>query len=141
MCLLRAGATLVKSLVHKWFDKRNAALDTSPRSGSSCTDFSLSPLLMNLTQILESVLLHNPLKATVICVAYASFYATCFPFTLLWINVPGDRNTFLNNDLSWFFYLVKVSLTFFCTLNLKMDSRLQYSDVMRSSSVFADNII
>ena len=46
------------------------------------TDSSCSPLLVNLPQILEWPLFHNPLKAAVIPVACAPFYIFCLDTAL-----------------------------------------------------------
>lgn len=47
---------------------------------SWCTDSSLSPLIVELSQVLESALLDNPLKAALVPVTCAPFPYDTFPF-------------------------------------------------------------
>ncbi len=63
--------------------------DTSVCGGSWRIDPSLSPFLVKFTQILESILLDNPLKAAVLLVGCASFSSTLFPSTQLSVNMLG----------------------------------------------------
>ncbi len=82
--LLSPGKTpLTMSVVQEWLNKRNTTtvakfLDTSVCGGSWCLDPGLSPFLVKFTQILESILLDNPHKATVLSVGCASFSSTLF---------------------------------------------------------------
>ncbi len=62
-------------------------LDTSVCGGSWCLDPSLSPFLVKVTQILESIFLDNPHKAAVLSVGCASFSSTLFPSTQLSVNM------------------------------------------------------
>ncbi len=64
-------------------------LDTSVCGGSWCLDTSLSPFLVQFTQIYESILLDNPHKAAVLSVSWASFSSTLFPSTQLSVNMLG----------------------------------------------------
>ena len=115
--LLSPGNTLVTlSLVQEWLDTRNVTvvahvLDTSVRGGSSCTESSLRPLLVNLPQILERPLLHNALKAAVIPVACAPLSTTLFPSTQLSMNIFGYSTLWtasvFSNDLLWLTLLVE----------------------------------
>ncbi len=85
LLLLSPGKTpLTLSVVQECLNKRNTTtvgkfLDTSVCGGSWCLDPSLSPFLVNFTQILESILLDNPHKAAVLSVGCASFSSTLFP--------------------------------------------------------------
>ncbi len=66
LLLLSRGKTPLTTTVAKF-------LDTSVCGGSWCLDPSLSPFLVKFTQILESILLDNPHKASVLLVGCASF--------------------------------------------------------------------
>ncbi len=95
LLLLSPGKTpLTLSVVQEWLNKRNTTtvakfLDTSVCGGSWCLDPSLSPFLVNFTQILESILLDNPIKAAVLSVGCASFSSKLFPSTQLSVNMLG----------------------------------------------------
>ncbi len=64
-------------------------LDTSVCGGSWFLDSSLSPFLVKLIQILESIFLDNPHKAAVLSVGCATFSSTLFPSTQLSVNLLG----------------------------------------------------
>ncbi len=72
LLLLSPGKTPLTTSVAKF-------LDTSVCGGSWCLDPSLSPFLVKLTQIFESILLDNPHKAAVLSVGCAPFSSTLFP--------------------------------------------------------------
>ncbi len=71
----------------------------------------ISPFHMKFTQILESILLHNPHKAAVFSVGCASFSSTLFPFTQLSVNMLGYSTlwtaSFFGNECLWLTLLVK----------------------------------
>lgn len=67
-------------------DTRTAALvahflGMCVHGGSLYIDSSLSQVLVKLTQVLELLLLNNPLKAAAILVASAPFHTTPSPFS------------------------------------------------------------
>lgn len=63
------------------------------------TDTRISPLLVNLSQVLESTFLHNPLKVTVIPVACAQFSLPVI-FPLAWFSSGTPQTDCLfSNDL------------------------------------------
>ncbi len=64
-------------------------IDTSVCGDSWCLHPSLSPFLVEFTQILESILLDNPHKAAVLSVGCAYFSSTLFPSTQLSVNMLG----------------------------------------------------
>ncbi len=86
-------------------------LDTSVCGGSWCLDPSLSPFLVEFTQILESIFLDNPHKAAVLSVGFASFSSTLFPSTQLAVNMLGYSTlwtvSFFGNEYLWLTLLVK----------------------------------
>ncbi len=104
LLLLSPGKTPLTTTVAKF-------LDTSVCGGYWCLDPSLSPFLVNFTQILESILLDNPHKAAVLSVGCASFSSTLFPFTQLSVNMLGYSTlwtaSFFGNECLWLTLLVK----------------------------------
>ncbi len=117
LLLLSPGKTLLTlSVVQEWLNKRNTTtvakfLDTSVCGGSWCLDPSLSPFLVQFTQILESILLDNPHKAAVFSVGCASFSSTLLPSTQLSVNMLGYSTlwtaSFFGNECLWLTLLVK----------------------------------
>ncbi len=91
--LLRSGETLLTLfLVQEWLGSRRATavahfLKTSVCGGSRCTDSSFSPLLVELSQGLESAFPDNLPKAAVIPVACAPFPTTLLPSGQLSMNI------------------------------------------------------
>ncbi len=102
--LLSPGKTPLTTTVAKF-------LDTSVCGGSWCLGPSLSPFLVKFTQILESILLDNPHKTTVLSVGCASFSSTLFPSTQLSVNMLGYSTlwtaSFFGNECLWLTLLVK----------------------------------
>ncbi len=104
LLLLSPGKTSLTTTVAKF-------LDTSVCGGSWCLDPSLSPFLVKFTQILESILLDNPLKAAILSFGCASFSSTLFPSTQLSVNMLGYSTlwtaSFFGNECLWLTLLVK----------------------------------
>ncbi len=104
LLLLSPGKTPLTTTVAKF-------LDTSVCGDSWCLDPSLSPFLVKLTQILESILLDNPHKAAVLSVGCASFSSTLFPSIQLSVNMLGYSTlwtaSFFGNECLWLTLLVK----------------------------------
>ncbi len=99
LLLLSPGKTPLMTTVAKF-------LDTSVCGGSWCLDPSLSPFLVKFTQIVESILLDNPHKASVLSVGCASF-----SFTQLSVNMLGYSTLwtpcFFGNECLWLTLLGK----------------------------------
>ncbi len=104
LLLLSPGKTPLTTTVAKF-------LDTSVCGDSWCLDPSLSPFLVKITQIIESILLDNPHKAAVLSVGCASFSSTLFPSTQLSVNMLGYSTlwtaSFFGNECLWLTLLVK----------------------------------
>ncbi len=104
LLLLSPGKTPLTTTVAKF-------CDTSVCGGSWCLDTSLSPLLVQFTQILKSILLDNPHKAAALLVGCASFSSTLFPSTQLSVNMLGYSTlwtvSFFGNECLWLTLLVK----------------------------------
>ncbi len=81
-------------------------LETSVCGGSWCLDPSLSPFLVKFTQILESILLDNPHKATVLSVDCASFSSTQLSVNMLGYSTLWTASLF-GNECLWLSLLVK----------------------------------
>ncbi len=103
LLLLSPGKTPLTTTVVKF-------LDTCV-CGGSCLDPSLSPFLVKFTQILESILLDNPHKDSILSVDCASFSSTLFPSTQLSVNMLGYSTLwtaiFFGNECLWLTLLVK----------------------------------